>query len=561
MVIKNTCFPLWGDVITHPTAAFPWLLQDASEKVIRATRVEYNGRVVPAVVMKCSNDVFRTPITDETQAKILMDVVTVLPFPIPFAYIIPIIFDDEEEPYWTNLCLHLFRINKVGHVPILNESGNVINTARPIVESFCQEPPLCGLIVLDLQYEILKAEMLSFVPFYEGRLPEIRKVLQFLDRNDVEKDFMDCKLPCDLFNTLFCFAVKSPSGNGIVIPTGRSLRSSDDTIFPVMEDHGRLLDRRAVHKRKDNTEYCVDLFVSHAHLDSEMAHSLVSWLHKLWPELKIEVTRADYQEAFQSDPTYFFKELKQSKCVLYLVTPNSLNRPMVDTEIGISAEKAIVSVLCGGATLNQLSDKVSKNLFINLDIDKAVEVWSDNDWEQLIKLLADVLALPLPKYPYEAPKSVNIVAADVKRSSLTEQYIDDCYSITKATHRQTVDEADEKLMKVILDSFENEGGDPKRIKSLVQAFPPQQKLLIYLQKGNNVTLWLNMLEFFPALLNESLLPHIDMLISKANQLDDSPRVEKLDRIRDVVINLLFMEADSKLQVAAPAKPELGKNHS
>ena len=106
---------------------------------------------MPAVVMKCQNKTFRRPITSDTRATILMDVVTTLPFPTPFAFITPIIFDDEEEPYWTNVFLHLFHIKTIRGVPIVTESNSQARTSRPLVKTFCQNPSVCGLIIVDAQ--------------------------------------------------------------------------------------------------------------------------------------------------------------------------------------------------------------------------------------------------------------------------------------------------------------------------------------------------------------------------------------------------------------------------
>ena len=381
--------------------------------------------------------------------------------------------------------------------------------------------------------------MLPFVPFYEGRLQEIKEVIEFLDRNDVDRDYDDCNVPCEVFSKIFCVAVKSPSGKGLVVPLQRSLRVAQDRVYPIMVHQGQLRDRRAVHGRQANPEYSFDLFISHAHLDNDFAHSLAQWLSGLWPQLKITLTKkAGSEDAFQANPTYFFEELEKSRFVLYCATPNSLHRTMVDLEIASRVDKTVITLLCGGATLEDLSDKIGKDLFLNLDTDKIVEVKTSSDWERLVEMLVDVLSLSIPRSPMATPEGSVVVAEGAKSPSSVESYIEDHSTITEAVHRrQTVGEADKLLMQYILDGISQGGGDRERMKALIESFPAHQKLLIYLQRGDNPTVWFNMLDLFPALLDAELLSNIAMLISAAEESDD---VERLLGIRDVVVELLSL---------------------
>lgn len=104
--------PRWDEISWKPSNYLPFLNEGISQCEARIIRVLDEGCCVPAIVIQCPTLAFQTTVSQNTYARIIFDVVTAFPFPTPFAYVMPVIFDNEEDPYWLQCFLNLFQVKR-----------------------------------------------------------------------------------------------------------------------------------------------------------------------------------------------------------------------------------------------------------------------------------------------------------------------------------------------------------------------------------------------------------------------------------------------------------------
>lgn len=533
-MLQEARYPTWGDIASL-RAMFRSIPQSTLQDVVCPFLVEHGSRVIPAMIVQYASTTVRKEISHDTPAKILMDVVTVLPFPTPIAYIMAVIFNDLNNPLWAQVCLSLLPIRSPEDAKPERIAVNQALRGQRFVRAFCQSNPECGLLALDHRQKILTRQIVPFESLPSERLAEIAEVMDFLDRFDIDRSLDDVLVPVQKFKQLACFAVKNPVGRPVIIPRGRSLRFAAANIFSIKVAHGRLFDRHAVQSFSTEQPPKYDLFISHAHLDSKSAQKIAAWLRKVWPQLRIAVTRPEDEQTFQKHPTYFLDDSRASRCILYLATLNSINRPMVDTEIGGNADKPIVSLLLGGLTLDDLNEKLKRNLFLAVDVEKAVAPESAGEWHKLVELLATELGLPNPTST-PPPPGLEITPADESSGGdLIGSYVEDNLFIKqKVCEQQTVGQADLLLTDII--SKGHDERTPGEVTELL-TLSPFQKLIVLMLSQDDETEWVNILESFPALLNERLVAELvgfELLALIQRELD----ARKLRRISNLTTGIL-----------------------
>src|SRR5687767_14041423 len=100
--------PTWSDLVSLGARMFPSISRPTQQDIVHHTLIEHNNRLIPAIIIKYAATTLRKRIDHDSSAAVLMDVVTVLPFPTPIAHITVVIFTDPYDPLWAQVCLSLF---------------------------------------------------------------------------------------------------------------------------------------------------------------------------------------------------------------------------------------------------------------------------------------------------------------------------------------------------------------------------------------------------------------------------------------------------------------------
>lgn len=490
----------WDEVIAEKGKMFHSLSSNRRSRNIRVDLVQYKKELIPLIILDYGSKNFKGTVNNNTAIRIVMDIVTVLPYPTPFAYIIPVIFDKPRDPYWIPVGIHLFPIDRKNGMRL----DKIINSDYVrhfrIIKAFCLNNSRCAVLII-IDGVLTLAKIVHFDPLLPNRKNEINEVISFLQKHNLRRAYEDCIVPFKVFEQTFVVRTLDESGNLIMIPSNRSERIANQKIFPLMVEHERLIERNSVYARKNNpVVYEFDLFISYAHSDHKAAWKLVNWLTTIWPEIKISISEPQDLSQFKTTPSYFLDNAKMSRIILYLVTRNSINaRPMVDTELGVNTHKPIISVLCNEISLFDLENKVKENLFLNIDLDKAIVLSTDRDGKQLANLIAQELDWQLPKNIYPRPE-ITIEFDPQNFDKKIKAYFSESIFIRKHVQLyQTTKEADRIVMKTLEELCSKENID-------ISVLPrtAQDRLLILLLTLMHESDWSNVLERVPALLDNQL---------------------------------------------------------
>lgn len=535
----------WDQVISSRGEMFPWLHESADPIAGRIELVTRNDRLLPAVILRAPETSFRTQLSDATPATVLMDVVTVKPFPTPFGYLIPIIFDDPVDPFWRQIHLNLFRIDTMCGAPILQTAPYDPLASRKIVRAFSQARQECGLVVFDPDNVVRFSKITECCNLTDERAVEIAEVMTFLDRFEIRKDYEDCAMPQEAFANLFCTRINVPgTKKTVVVPKNRSSMFSDMHVFSIKVVGDRLLDRAAFSGASNtNPARCVhDVFVSHAHVDSKMAHAVADWLKLIWPDIRIFLTKPDDEKRFLEDPAYFVKELQASKCILHLLTPNSFGRPMVGVEVTGSL-KPVVTLMVG-VTAKDLKPELQNNLFFALDEEKTVEIADKGAWPRLSKLLSD--ATGLPKRTVSAPPpgfSVDRVVGQDGSEAWQRYYKDSLFIAVSSRTNQTEAEAEALVTDFIKEQLIRLG--KPGLWDVVSGFNARHKLIQCLLWWNDESEWRDVMEYVSALVDGKLIARMALMMTEIAASGDSESAMKIRRMQFVARDVAKYIAESR----------------
>jgi hypothetical protein len=479
-----------------PEAVF----NNSDEKMMRLTFVEAHGRQLPTLFMRYPETSFRTKITQSTFATLLIDVVTAFPFPIPFGFVMPVIFDDDQDPFWSFLTLTLFPLKSVYGVPHVYLSESNPLAPRRLLES-CARDKKCGLVILNDRHKVLKSEILSLDQWDRDRPNEIVEMMQFLDSRNVMKDFAEGQAAADVLTRFSCFIVKRPDGQIMLLPKNRWPHVSDTYIYPIRVVHDRLLDRRA--KTETNKPIRFDVFISHAHSESAFALSLRNWLLSVWPTMRVFLSEPEKRGEYESNPAYFLDHAQASKLMLLLVSETSLERRIVMSEVGLQAGRPILPVLIGGVSREHLEDYAADQMFVSIDASRAVDLSSGDGWTTLGKEVARLCGLAVPKRFPHSPKIQQTTALDNDRDANAE-YVGWWEKVVQKVIRRQTEEEASKLLDAMLDAAEG-AKIPATSIALMRRFDVQSKLIVFLMHSEDEMLWRAVVGKLPALLTPRLI--------------------------------------------------------
>ncbi|MFN0174047.1 MAG: hypothetical protein ACKVU0_05315 [Saprospiraceae bacterium] len=531
-----TTIPTWELILKSNCSMFHEVTASAEPVAMRVVLATYNERVIPCVILKCPDSKFRTSLSDSTPCVLLVDIVTVLPFPTPFAYVMPVIFDDIEDPYWKICCLNLFPIDKIGGVDLLFNSAIDPLYSRTIMSSFCQINPECGIIVLNQRNEIQKSEIIKFPDNETSRFGEIKEVLDHLNNFQVKKDYYESVYPQEIFTNNCCFLIENPTGKKIFVPKKRSLKNAQDYVFSIKVAHRRLIDRRAL-DTDFNTDLKYDLFVSHAHIDSENANKIVNSLNAIWPRLDISITKPQDDETFKNNPVYFLENSIQSRSIVFIASPDSINRPMVQTEIGRNAGKPIIILLINGLSRETFIDNFANNLFISFDEDKIIDLNGQKGWDQFIVLIGSTLKIVLPDSITENPVLTYKKTVDIEDINLIDSYVKDHETIYLNRDKN---QSYEDACRIVENAFQEYiDQSPLQYKAQLLVVSrhlttPQAKLVFMMVSTNDETYWINVIDAVPAFINEKLVHEIDKQIESLEEFDDTGLIQILVNLKMLI---------------------------
>lgn len=427
--------PRWNDVLATKGQMFKWLHNPSLNAVGSIVLLRHDKTILPTILMRYPDRVFREPIDGLTPSSVQFDVVTVLPFPTPLAYVFLVIFDEYEEPCFFITCLKLFPFSGIGEPDELTAAPEA-STAREIVKYLCQSPARCGVIVFNEEFCLRKAQIITITRPDEVRRREIAEVIEFLGGFNIDRDYSNFAAPVDLLNELFCASVPIPYSENreIVVGSGSSLAATGDHVFSIRVANNRLIDRRSVIHSAKRLKPKYDVFISHAHADSQQAHELANWLKQAFPRIRVALTKPGSDELFAMNPNYFIKDSKRARCLLYLFTPNSCHRPMVDTEIGINCDKPIIPLLLGTQP-HDLDEKLRNNLFLWVDRSKAILLESEEASRKLADSLAAILSRPVPQKLPAISVLQPVTSAPDDVGKLTEYYVNDYHFMRGDIHK------------------------------------------------------------------------------------------------------------------------------
>ena len=114
--MAKSILPTWFEASTAkwlPTS----IVESTQPKSMQLSLVANNDEIMPVMFMRYPRDTFRTAVTYETPATIVIDLVSVFPLPYPFAFAMPVIFDYKKDPFWSFLTLGLFPFNTSHGLP------------------------------------------------------------------------------------------------------------------------------------------------------------------------------------------------------------------------------------------------------------------------------------------------------------------------------------------------------------------------------------------------------------------------------------------------------------
>lgn len=396
--------PRWNDVLASKGRMFKWLHNPSLTHVGSIVLLRHDQTTLPTIIMRYPDRVFRKPIDALTFTSVQFDVVTVFPYQTPLAYILLVIFDDYNEPFSTVTCLKMFPFSGLPKPDQLTAAPTYL-VAREIISRLCQSPSQCGIILFNEEFKVRKASIIKITRPNEVRRREIAEVIEFLSKFTIERHNDDFFTPKQLLDELFCASVPLPNSENleiIVRPNGSlpanagSLIATADHVLSIQVADNRLIDRRAVIESAEQSKAKYDVFISHAHADSSSAQQIARWLKHVFPRIRIAFTKPRRDDLFKRKPTYFIDDSLRAKCLLYLFTPHSKERPMIDTEIGINADKPIITLLLGTKP-QDLNEKLHNNLFLSLDLSKAISLEEEDAWRKLAASLAVLLGQRAPQ--------------------------------------------------------------------------------------------------------------------------------------------------------------------
>ncbi|MCJ7516231.1 MAG: toll/interleukin-1 receptor domain-containing protein [Dehalococcoidia bacterium] len=309
---------------------------------------------------------------------------------MPLMILCTVIVDDKDDPFWKILFLNLFPIESIHGIELRPMEDYQPFLGRYQGLRLCQAPYELPVIIFDETETIIYFEFVKFHPSEIQNLKEYATILKAL-QNEAE-DLLVWKLAPEIYQNHFYLEVKSVKGDVYSIPKWRNADARKDKIWELAlkDGHVHLKDSEP----QDRSEIVHDIFVSHSHEDQKIAYGLTEWMHNLWPDIDIYMSSRDQTDLARSFPTLYFWQIRRSKCVIFLLTPNAMRSPYVGMEMGsaLSAQVKTIPILAQG-----LTKKDMLNSSVDINCEKAIELDNPNSEDELVRELCRILNQTAPK--------------------------------------------------------------------------------------------------------------------------------------------------------------------
>lgn len=395
-------YPKWED-LRDGKGEFSPVIMHTQTKTCRIELVRHDSSIIPAVVIKYPETSFRASLSDDTVANVLVNIEAVPPSLSALMQVVPVIFDDIDDPFFCGSYLHLFPVKtELRGIPVYLPTGYRPWLGRDTARRFCQKPCRCALFVLDMQNHVMMTRLIDFSVLETEHFREMDQVLQILGNERI--DYPLLKESVDLHDRCYVREIQNPTGEVIRIPKGRDPRNSE-ILIPQIIRNGDRLRTKWIEEKFDTSQYRRrnDIFISHAHADSKWVCKIREWLERIWPFLRVFQSDPKDAELQTTEPFYFIGKLHRSQCVVFLATPRSIQRSMPESELGAAVDKPVVSLLAGGSTPGDLKKIRDEDLFCTIDLNRVATTDNPAGWKRFAQLLANELQLTLPEKVPDGP--------------------------------------------------------------------------------------------------------------------------------------------------------------
>lgn len=525
------CYVNWESLRESSAGARPFILEAPGPNLCRLELVRHEGLLIPAVFVKHQRKLFRSLLTTDTAVKVLVSAEAVMPAMSLLIQVVPVIFDDDSDPYWCANYLNPFAVadTEFEGIPVLAPVDYRPRAGRDLARRFCLEPPRCALFVLDEKNRMLVSRLVSFAEEEAEGLREMGRVLHALGERSVS--YSVWKNATELHLNIFSRKIQSPAGRPLLIPKGRSTLVAQKLIHEVTVRNGGLIlkgsaEAFAAHEQ----DRAHDVFLSHAHEENVWAREVAAWLRSVWPSLRVYHTNPGEQERFNKDPFFFHREMLRSRCVVVLSTPLSIEKPWVGVEQGAAAASgSVIYLLTGGVSPDDLRRLAEKDPYARVDYNKVVSVEEHGGWATFARLLAQELHLTphgkLPALPRHKPGTV---AADT-RENLSAQFVGELIWQIAMPERQTEQEA-EALLAEVEAEFAGKNVLIAGAMRLSSRWPARRRFACLLLTMEDESVLAQLLDSFPALTDNGLLAELQRLRRGTNDRHILAREARLSRL-------------------------------
>ncbi|MCP4343065.1 MAG: hypothetical protein GY799_30325 [Desulfobulbaceae bacterium] len=388
-------FPDWEDYSTGKVEFSQAIVEHRNGPGIFLEQARIGLDIVPVVVIKKDPSTFRTKVDQSTHVHMDIDIVAVVPGFEALMYAMPVVFDDDEDPYWslTYLAPYLDGLTIQGQA-VTHFGPTVDLPACDIPYRLCDGNGRCAVLVLDMSLKTILAKNIKYKNRQVARLAQIRDLLPLL-RDSVE--LASWSQYSDIHRKNFSSIVERTDGDNLRIPAGRPVELSR-LFFPIVADGDRLRVQSSDSVcERGVRETAYEIFVSHAHIDQTMVTAFVEWVEAIWSDIRIYRTLAHEAEKFEVDPGFFIRALNESYCMIIFATAAGINRPAVKLELGAAVDHPKRVVLAADGSLDGLAAAQESGLFCKLEKLPVESIQSAEGCEKLISWLAATLGREPPR--------------------------------------------------------------------------------------------------------------------------------------------------------------------
>lgn len=317
----------------------------------------------------------------------------------PSFVVCPLIIDDEDDPFWKLIGLNLWpTVNQMGGIEIRHQPDYQPFLGRYIAMRFSAPPYKSAIIIFNENNRVIFRKIVNFHPFEIRNLEHIYQILKVLPNEPHHPLMWD--YTNRIYEKYFHLNVMSEDGKTYPIPKGSRAEQRQGKIFNLVM-HGDRIGLDLPREPLTIEDLGNDIFLSHSHKDEVTANSLARWLKKCWPELKLYISDKNQTEIAHLFPIHYLQRITSSRCFLFLCTKNSMDSPYVQMEISsaFGADLDVVTLLKEDISRIELANIYKQDPALKIDLNRVIELESDDAESRLINHLTDMLNLQTPKTP------------------------------------------------------------------------------------------------------------------------------------------------------------------